>query len=232
MKKKKEINWVKILDDLYKRGWNPTSLGSNIGVDKLTIYGWHNKPDRIPSQRYAKKLLELWESQQTAPKRKKLQRSTAVYPTVDGARRRVRILRSLMDSYQMSLAEFAEILGVHIQTLRLYLDDKCMLIPSDEFLDRLRKVIENRDITYAGRFQALAKLIFGDYFEMGFGNRSLEKKEIIEKMGEITGLSRRTLYRLMPPYDNEFKPTRQVVRAFEKVAEVMKPDHNRYTKPN
>lgn len=232
MKRKKEINWVKILDDLKERGWNPTVLGSYIGVDKLTIYGWHYKPGRVPSQKYVRPLLELWESKQTAPKRKKLQRSTAVYPSVEGARRRVKILRGLMETYQMSISEFAEILGVHIQTLRLYLDDNCMLIPSDEFLDKLRKVIENRDITYAGRFQGLAKLIFGDYYELGFGNRAVEKKEIIEKMGEITGLSRRTLYRLMPPYDKDFKPTRQVVRAFEKVAEVLKTDNRRYTKPN
>ena len=148
---------------------------------------------------------------------------------IDSPVSRSRKLLAMIETLGVSREEFAKLLEVHPRRLYEYLDEGYDLKPSLQAASRIRKlqrqIASGTALESVGqRFRAAALKIFGEeIYRSGFDIYSEARARAIEWLEEVTGISHRTLYRLMPPYDDEFRPTRRIVMAFEQAARLIRP---------
>lgn len=143
---------------------------------------------------------------------------------MDTPRRRARALKRMIDDLQITREDFARLIQVHPTTLYDYLDEANEAMPALEVVRRLRRLRRDhasgrQPETLLERFHRAARKIFGEaVYERGFTGRSAERAEIVVRLAAQTGMSKRMLYRLMPPYDRTFRPKMRVVLGFESAA--------------
>lgn len=137
------------------------------------------------------------------------------------ARRRVRTLLGMIKDLKITREAFARLLEVHRTTLYDYLDPDNDLMPALQVVLRIKRLKQDlakghRPATLRERFHNAARVVFGDqlYAEGFAGHRELRPK-MIAWLNQVSGLTERTLYRWLPPYEKGVSPPLRVVEAFE-----------------
>jgi transcriptional regulator with XRE-family HTH domain len=231
------------LDKLFRCGWTMEQVAAAVGVRSGSVLRWKRKeglaspgphtkliaaaknscpPDNIIPARKNGRLTE-----EQKRRRDQLLKQWGLGDPVS----RSNTLQEIVREYRLRVSELAAKLGVGKYTALKYLDPQYtggVAYPVAERIQALRaRGIEHGALSLDERFQIAARRLFGRYYDTGFPANDRRNLCMIRRLSSLTGITERTIYRNLPPYDFESSqhprlgPSRKLVEAFELAARLL-----------
>lgn len=223
------------LDKLFGCGWTLRAVAAAVGVSTTTVFRWKTRNDPASPNLHSKLIAAAtsahqevndWQGRRLGIINEKLtQRRDAasqqcgLWPPAE----RAITLQGIMHEHRVKRSKLAAMIGISYSTLVKYLDpnyDGSIAYPVAKRIQSLREgeVDEQDKRGLDERYRVAAQRLFGRYYDSGFAPYDYRNASAVRRLSALTGLTERTIYRHLPPYESNLKLSPKIVEAFELAA--------------